>query len=431
MTRSEGGGGVGPAPVGAGAAASQDRADGHAQLGELGEARRRSRAGRGAREHARGRVIDRGAQLRIPVHFERERPGRGPAPSDAATTTAPCGWARGGVCVVADGAGGTGSSAAPPRGARVSASAATTPAASLGDMVVTVRRAQRSVKWGENAEARSPLNGPLRWYPAVDRASPGRLETPARIRALSSSSRRRVAAAVLLVLATIGSALAVTLGLHLEPNVSSLLPDHGEAAALRRYVRAFGGGDLAVVMVKGPDPEENAAVARAPHGGARRHAPASAGSQITPISRAPSTRCWPGATRIPPPAAASRPRSRRTACAPGSARRARSSSRPGAERSPRWSPGIRCAWRSSPSSGQGSGGGMKTQPDGAFSNDDGDDAPRARAGRGQSLRGADAKAFVADANSVIDPLAREHPARHHRADRRSCHRCGHRDDAHA
>ena len=73
----------------------------------------------------------------------------------------------------------------------------------------------------------------------------------------------RAAASVLLLLATVGAALAVTLGLHLEPNVASLLPDRGEAAALRRYVRAFGGGDLAVVMVQGPDPEENALVAHA------------------------------------------------------------------------------------------------------------------------------------------------------------------------
>src|SRR5581483_4105184 len=35
----------------------------------------------------------------------------------------------------------------------------------------------------------------------------------------------------------------------------------GDAAALRRYVRGFGGSDLAVVMVKGDDADENANVA--------------------------------------------------------------------------------------------------------------------------------------------------------------------------
>src|SRR5689334_2156341 len=64
-----------------------------------------------------------------------------------------------------------------------------------------------------------------------------------------------------MVLVTVASFAAITLRLRLEPNVASLLPDRGDAAALRRYVRGFGGGDLAVVMVEGPDADENAAVA--------------------------------------------------------------------------------------------------------------------------------------------------------------------------
>ena len=79
----------------------------------------------------------------------------------------------------------------------------------------------------------------------------------------------RTATALLILVATLGSLLAVALGLHLEPNVASLLPDRGEAAALLRYVRGFGGGDLAVVMVKGPDPNEDAEVARALAAGLR------------------------------------------------------------------------------------------------------------------------------------------------------------------
>jgi predicted RND superfamily exporter protein len=69
--------------------------------------------------------------------------------------------------------------------------------------------------------------------------------------------RRLVVVAVVLV-ATAGSAMAVALGLHLDPNVASLLPESGESVAFGRYLRAFGGGDLAVVMVKGDDPEETA-----------------------------------------------------------------------------------------------------------------------------------------------------------------------------
>ncbi len=71
---------------------------------------------------------------------------------------------------------------------------------------------------------------------------------------MAARSPGRVPAVVALVLVTIASALAVTLGLRLEPNVASLLPERGEAAALRRYVRGFGGGDLAVIMVKGTTP---------------------------------------------------------------------------------------------------------------------------------------------------------------------------------
>ena len=54
--------------------------------------------------------------------------------------------------------------------------------------------------------------------------------------------RARLALGLLLALVTIGAVLSVALGLHLEPNVVSLLPARGESAALLRYVRGFGGG---------------------------------------------------------------------------------------------------------------------------------------------------------------------------------------------
>src|SRR4029453_16420176 len=80
---------------------------------------------------------------------------------------------------------------------------------------------------------------------------------------MAARSPRRVAVIAALALVTIAAALAVALGLPLEPNVAPLLPERGEAAALRRYVRGFGGGDLAVIMVKGDDPDENAAATTA------------------------------------------------------------------------------------------------------------------------------------------------------------------------
>ncbi len=53
-----------------------------------------------------------------------------------------------------------------------------------------------------------------------------------------------------LVLLTVASAYVIVFRLRLDPNVASLLPERGESAALRRYLRAFGGSDLAMVLVK-------------------------------------------------------------------------------------------------------------------------------------------------------------------------------------
>jgi len=46
-----------------------------------------------------------------------------------------------------------------------------------------------------------------------------------------------LAVAAFIVLVTIASVLAVSLGLRLEPNVASLLPERGASAALRRWLR--------------------------------------------------------------------------------------------------------------------------------------------------------------------------------------------------
>ncbi|MBI5536541.1 MAG: MMPL family transporter [Deltaproteobacteria bacterium] len=59
----------------------------------------------------------------------------------------------------------------------------------------------------------------------------------------------------IVVALTVASLIAVAFGLRLSPDVSALLPDAGEGASLRVYARAFGGGDLAMVLVRGEDPE--------------------------------------------------------------------------------------------------------------------------------------------------------------------------------
>jgi uncharacterized protein len=224
-----------------------------------------------------------------------------------------------------------------------------------------------------------------------------------------SVPRLRVTAAILLVIATLGSVLAVTLGLHLEPNVASLLPDRGEAAALRRYVRGFGGGDLAVVMVKGPDPEENGAVARALTEGLAARPSVKRAADHADLSRPLDPMlAWRYAdasarrrieAALTPEGMRSRLRETRALLlTPGSGALAEV-----IERDP-----LRLAQLAFERPGMG--GGMKTQPDGAFASDDGTMRLVLVQAAGQSLRGADAKSFVADANAVMEPLARAHPA---------------------
>jgi predicted RND superfamily exporter protein len=64
----------------------------------------------------------------------------------------------------------------------------------------------------------------------------------------------RIAIAIVMAVITVVASFAVTTRLRLDPNVASLLPERGEAAALRRYLRAFGGSDLGMVLVRGDDP---------------------------------------------------------------------------------------------------------------------------------------------------------------------------------
>ncbi|APR83116.1 membrane protein, inferred for ABFAE pathway [Minicystis rosea] len=224
----------------------------------------------------------------------------------------------------------------------------------------------------------------------------------------SFALRRRVVALVLAV-ATIGSALAVMLGLRLEPNVASLLPDRGEAAALRRYVRGFGGSDLAVVMVAGANAEENAEVARKVAEDLGRRPTVKRAADHADLSRPLDPMvAWRYADHaaqerlaraLTPEGMRERLReSRALLLAPGS----------GALADVLAQDPLRLAQLAF--EGAGLGGGMKAQPDGGFANDDGTMRLVLIQPRGQALRGADAKAFVADVNAVLDPLARAHPA---------------------
>jgi predicted RND superfamily exporter protein len=67
------------------------------------------------------------------------------------------------------------------------------------------------------------------------------------------------------LLVTVASLFLVAAGLHLSSDLTALFPHTREADALARVTRAFGGGDVAMVLVRGEDPPavEHAAEAAA------------------------------------------------------------------------------------------------------------------------------------------------------------------------
>jgi len=66
----------------------------------------------------------------------------------------------------------------------------------------------------------------------------------------------------ILLVPTILSVVASAEWLRISGDLSTLFPAQGEAAALGRYTRAFGGGDVALVLLRGDDADEVAAAAR-------------------------------------------------------------------------------------------------------------------------------------------------------------------------
>lgn len=208
---------------------------------------------------------------------------------------------------------------------------------------------------------------------------------------------------------TVLSFVAVTLRLHLEPNVASLLPDSGDAASLRRYVRGFGGGDLAVVMVKSADADAAAAAAAEIAKGLGGKASVKVAADRVDVSRALDPmlafRHADGRAReklaqaLTPEGMRARLRDTRAMLlAPGS----------GALAETLAADPLRLS--QIVFEGGGGSGGVRTQPDGSFSIDDGTMHLVLAQPAGQALRGVDARAFVADANAVMAPVALAHPS---------------------
>lgn len=220
--------------------------------------------------------------------------------------------------------------------------------------------------------------------------------------------RRRAAIALLIAVVSLASLVAVTLRLRLEPNVASLLPERGDAASLRRYVRAFGGGDLAVVMIKGEDPDESAAAAAEIARGLGARASVRVAADRVDASRALDPwLAWRhadarGRARLaeamtPEGMRARLEETRAMLLAPGS----------GAAAEAIAADPLRLAQIVFESGDIGSG--VRAQADGAFATDDGKVRLVLARPAGQALRGADARAFVEDAEAVLGPARAAHP----------------------
>lgn len=75
--------------------------------------------------------------------------------------------------------------------------------------------------------------------------------------ALTSTGTRGRLVRIAVVAITIVAALLVGLRVRFNPDIVALLPEKADQGALARYVKAFGGGGLSVVLVEGDDPVEN------------------------------------------------------------------------------------------------------------------------------------------------------------------------------
>jgi len=209
---------------------------------------------------------------------------------------------------------------------------------------------------------------------------------------------------------TIGALLATIFGLRLEPNVASLLPTRGEAAALRRWVRGFGGSDLSVVLVESPDAEDaEKAAAEIARGLSQQKAsvkiaadraelPHSVDPMRALLYADASARARLAAALTPEGMRERLRETRALLLAPGSSAMAETIA----------ADPLRLAQLVFEQRGIDTG--VRTQPNGAFATDDGKTRLVLVQPKGQALRGAEAKAFVRDAEDVLAQVSRAHPS---------------------
>jgi predicted RND superfamily exporter protein len=218
----------------------------------------------------------------------------------------------------------------------------------------------------------------------------------------------RILVTIGLLLATVVALLIVTWHLRLDPNVGSLLPDRGDAVALRRYVRAFGGGDLGAVMVRSDDVDVNRRLCAEIATALRvRPSIAQAVDRLDGTQQLSPWLVW------------------RHASAPVRVRLAAALTPDGMRARLRESRGMLALPGSGPLAeilardplrltqiafeGTSSGSGLRSQADGRFATEGGRTCLVLIKGRGQALESAAARAFASDMDAVLAPLRAAHP----------------------
>ncbi|MEM9696044.1 MAG: MMPL family transporter, partial [Myxococcota bacterium] len=207
-----------------------------------------------------------------------------------------------------------------------------------------------------------------------------------------------------LVAATLVAVYLVGFSLRFDANVSALLPARGEAAALRQYLRAFGGSDLSLVLIEGEGLGSAGAELAAALEAEDAVEQATAG--LSPRTGVPVSFLWRHAD------ASARERLGRALTEPGMRERLRTS------RAMLLAPGGSAAAESLPSdplrlaqlfADHPYRTGFQVQPDGSFANDEGTAQLVLVFPRGQSLRSDDAKAFVGQAEAVLAKFRARYP----------------------
>jgi len=220
--------------------------------------------------------------------------------------------------------------------------------------------------------------------------------------------RARILVILVLVVSTAGSLFVVTGRLRLDPNVASLLPESGDAMALRRYIRAFGGGDLGAVMVRSENADLNRRLCAEIAATLRvRPSVAQAVDRLDSSQRLDPWLVWrhastPVRARL---AAALTPDGMRARLRESRSMLALPGSGPLAEilaRDPLRLTQIAFE-------GTSAGSGLRSQSDGRFATDGGRTCLVLVKGRGQALQSADARAFADEMAAVLAPLRAAHP----------------------